>query len=66
MSNKKRKSSVNLAFTASLLFFLGSVIFTVEAVLEAIKVSSLLSFVHFLACLFFSIGSLLFLYDTKK
>ena len=66
MPNSQRKSYINLAFTASLLFFFGSVIFTIEAVLEAIAVSSLLSLVHFLACLCFSIGSLLFLYDTKN
>ena len=65
MPNKKQKSSINLAFTASLLFFFGSVILTIEAILKAIEVGSLSSFVHFLACLFFSIGSLLFLYDTK-
>ncbi|MDJ0589515.1 MAG: hypothetical protein QNJ72_05890 [Pleurocapsa sp. MO_226.B13] len=66
MPNSQRKSSINIAFIASWLFFLGSAIFTIEAALEAIAVSSLLSFVHFLACLFFSVGSLLFVYDTKK
>ena len=65
MPNQKRKSSVNLAFIASLLFFFGSIIFTIEAVIEAIKVNSLLTYIHFLACLSFSIGSLLFVFDTK-
>ena len=66
MPNYQRKSDINLVFTASVLFFFGSVVFTIEAVLEVIKVSSLLSLLHFIACLFFTIGSLLFIYDTKK
>lgn len=61
-----KQNNINLAFSASVLFFFGSVVFTIEAVLEIIKVISLWSFVHFLACLFFTIGSLLFMYDTKK
>jgi hypothetical protein len=46
---------------ASSFFLVGSAIFTFEAILEFIRATSVLSLAHFLACLFFTIGSWLFL-----
>lgn len=57
----KNFSSLNLIFIGSLLFLIGSTIFTFEAVLRIVDSISILSFANFLACLFFTIGSFLFL-----
>ncbi len=61
----KNSSSLNLIFLGSLLFLLGSAIFTFEAMLELFNSISVLSFANFLACLFFTIGSFLFLIKAK-
>ena len=61
----KNSSSLNLVFLGSLLFLLGSAIFTFEAMLELLNSISVLSFANFLACLFFTLGSLLFLIKAK-
>ena len=53
-------------FVASCFFLLGSAIFTLEATLEIIRATSILSFAHFLACLFFSFGSWLFLQNERN
>ena len=59
-------SSINLIFMASFLFLVGSAIFTFEAILEIIRLSSIRTFIHFLACLFFTIGSFIFMYTAGK
>ncbi|MGL5836395.1 MAG: hypothetical protein ACRC1Z_24685 [Waterburya sp.] len=51
---------------ASSFFLVGSAIFTFEAILEFIRATSILSLGHFLACLFFTIGSWLFLQDAQN
>ena len=56
-------SVLNSMFIASLLFLVGSVIFTFEAILEIMSSISLLSLFHFLACLFFTVGSYLFMHN---
>ena len=61
----KKFSSVNLIFVASLLFLIGSAIFTFEAILRIINTISVLSFANFLACLCFTIGSFLFLLRAR-
>ena len=61
----KKFSSLNLIFIASLLFLIGSAVFTFEAILRIISSISVLSFAHFLACLFFTIGSFLFLLRAR-
>ncbi len=61
----KNSSSLNLIFIGSLLFLPGSAIFTFEAIVELLKSISVLSFANFLACLFFAIGSFLFLVKAK-
>jgi hypothetical protein len=53
-------------FVASSFFLVGSAIFTLEATLEIMRANSFLSFAHFLACLFFTVGSWLFLQDAKN
>jgi hypothetical protein len=53
-------------FVGSCFFLVGSAIFTLEATLEMIRATSFLSFAHFLACLFFTVGSWLFLQDTRN
>ncbi len=62
----KNLSSINLIFIASCLFLVGSTIFTFEAILEIIKLSSIRTFIHFLACLFFTIGSFIFMHSAGK
>ena len=56
----------NSLFVASLLFMIGSAIFTFEAILEIMNSISLLSLAHFLACLFFTAGSYIFMHNTKR
>lgn len=56
---------MNLVFIGSWLFLIGSAIFTFEAILEIIESTSILSVFHFIACLFFTIGSYLFLDNAK-
>jgi hypothetical protein len=51
---------------ASSFFLVGSAIFTFEAILEFIRATSILSLGHFLACLFFTIGSWLFLRNAQN
>ncbi|MGF1541992.1 MAG: hypothetical protein ACFCU5_16340 [Pleurocapsa sp.] len=53
-------------FIASCFFLVGSAIFTLEATLEIIRATSFFSFAHFLACLFFTFGSWLFLQDARN
>ena len=59
-------SPIDSIFVASLLFLVGSAIFTFEAILEIMRSTSIMSFAHFLACLFFTIGSFLFLHNARK
>ncbi|MDJ0690421.1 MAG: hypothetical protein QNJ41_18165 [Xenococcaceae cyanobacterium MO_188.B32] len=59
-------SPIDSIFVASLLFLVGSAIFTFEAILEIRRSTSIMSFAHFLACLFFTIGSFLFLHNARK
>ncbi len=61
----KNSSSPNLIFIGSLLFLIGSIIFTFEAVLRILNSISILSLGNFIACLFFTIGSFLFLIKAK-
>ena len=58
-------SATNLIFIGSCLFFVGSAIFTFEAVVETIALASIRSFFQLIACLFFTIGSILFIYSTR-
>jgi hypothetical protein len=51
---------------ASSFFLVGSAIFTFEAILKFIRATSILSLGHFLACLFFTIGSWLFLRNAQN
>ena len=61
----KKKSSLNSIFIGSLAFFVGSAIFTFEAILEFMRSTSVESFAHVLACLLFTVGSWLFMGDPK-
>lgn len=62
----KNRSSINLIYIASFLFLVGSAIFAFEAILEIIKLPSIRTFIHFLACLFFTIGSFMFMHSAGK
>ena len=62
----KNLSLFDSIYIASFLFLVGSAIFTFEAMLEILKSASILSLAHFLACLLFTLGSFLFLRNSRK
>ena len=62
----KKKSSLNSIFIGSLAFFVGSAIFTFEAIMEFMRSTSIESFAHVLACLLFTFGSWLFMGSAKQ
>lgn len=62
----KKSSSINPVYIGSYLFLIGSGIFTLDAILEIARANSILSIINFLACLLFTIGSLFFLYSSRR
>ena len=62
----KKQSSLNSIFIGSLAFFVGSAIFTFEAILGFMRSTSVESFAHVLACLLFTFGSWLFMGSAKQ
>ena len=65
MDKRNNFAASNSIFIGSCLFLVGSAIFTVEAIQETIALPSIGNFFYLVACLLFTIGSLLFLYSLK-
>ena len=68
MSNQTSKFEIKIDRTAlvSWLFLFGSLLFTLDAILENIEAVSIHSIIHFSASLLFTVGSILFLPRNQR
>lgn len=69
MKNEKlisRYLGDNFLFIGNWLFLLGSLVFTLDTIVEIFEGITLHSIFHIVACLFFTIGCVLFILDAQK
>jgi len=66
LENTNSKSKIDREFLVSWLFLIGSLIFTLDAILENVKGISFSSLLHISASILFTVGSVLFMPNHRQ